>query len=131
MKRDPGEASAIKEKSIAALENQVSEARKRMDASQAGVNEFRAKFPNLPLEESPSDMKTNSYEDRLKALNADGLHEAATLLKSTREAVADTTLMKSLWKMMSRKWVFIFTYREEHRFLFTQKETISQQLIPF
>ena len=87
VKRDPGSASAAKEKSIAALENQVSEARKRMDASQAAVNEFRAKYPNLPLEEAPSEMKTNSFEDRLKALNIDVVKAGEEL--SGMEAVID------------------------------------------
>lgn len=73
VKRDPGAASALKGKALAALENQVSEARSRMESSQETVNAFRAQHPGLPLEESPSDLKTNSFEDRLKALNAEAV----------------------------------------------------------
>lgn len=73
VQRDPGASSAQKEKALAALEKQLNEARMRMDASQTAVNAFRAKFPGLPLEESPTDLKTNSYEDRLKALNAESV----------------------------------------------------------
>ena len=87
VQRDPGAASALKEKAISALENQASEARKRMDASQTAVNSFRARFPALPLEESPSDMKTNSFEDRLKALNTDAVKAEEEL--NTMEALVD------------------------------------------
>lgn len=77
--QDPSASGELKEKSIAALEKQAGEARARMNASQTAVNGFRAKFPALPLEESPSDMKTNGFEDRLKVLNTDAVKVADEL----------------------------------------------------
>lgn len=79
VQRDPSVSSELKDKAIAALEKQAGDARARVDASQAAVNAFRAKFPALPLEESPSDMKTNSFEDRLKAFNTDAVRAADEL----------------------------------------------------
>jgi polysaccharide biosynthesis transport protein len=87
VQRDPSASSALKEKAIEALEKQAGDARARMDASQAAVNTFRAKFPALPLEETPSDMKTNSFEDRLKVLNTDAVKAADEL--SAMEAQMD------------------------------------------
>ena len=87
MHRDPSVSSALKEKSIAALEKQAGEARARMDASQATVNTFRGKYPALPLEETHSEMKTNSFEDRLKVLNTDAVKAADEL--SSMEAQMD------------------------------------------
>ncbi len=87
VQRDPHTASALKDKAISALEHQVNEARKRVDASQVSVNAFRAKYPGLPLEETPSDMKTNSFEDRLKALHADAIKAEEEL--STMEVLMD------------------------------------------
>lgn len=87
VQRDPGVSADLKAKAIAALEKQAGDARARVDASQAAVNAFRAKFPALPLEESPSGMKTNSFEDRLKALNTDAVRTADEL--SVMEAQMD------------------------------------------
>ncbi len=87
VRRDPGAASALRDKAIPALENQAVEARKRMDTSQAAVNAFREKSPNLPLEEMPSEIKTNAFEDRLKALNSDTVR-AEEELNTTETVVA-------------------------------------------
>jgi len=79
VQRDPSASSALKEKALAALEKQLGEAQTRMESSQKAVNSFRAKYPALPLEETPSDMKTNSFEDRLKVLNTDAVKAADEL----------------------------------------------------
>lgn len=73
VQREPGAMTSIRAKNVAALEKQAAEARGRVDASQQAVNTFREKHPGLPLEENPSDLKTNSYEDRLKALTAESV----------------------------------------------------------
>ena len=51
------------------------------------MNAFRTKYPGLPLEETPSDMKTNSFEDRLKTLNADAIKAEEEL--SATEVLVD------------------------------------------
>ncbi len=79
VQRDPDSISPLKEKAIAALEREAGEAKGRMDSSQKAVNEFRADYPALPLEESPSDMKTNGFEDRLKVLETDAVRAGAEL----------------------------------------------------
>lgn len=87
--RDPGASSALKEKAVVALEKQVSEARSRMDTTQLAVNSFRSRYPNLPLEESPSEMKTNTFEDRLKALSGE-------VLKAEEEVSAMTGIVQRI-----------------------------------
>ena len=62
---------ATRLKTLEALETEGKKARDLRDATQAKITAFRARFPQLPLEERPSDMKTNPIEDRLKALEAE------------------------------------------------------------
>ncbi len=90
VKRDNGSSPAIKEKAVVALEAQATAARARMEAAQTSVNTFRARYPDLPLEENPSEIKTNSYEDRLKELNIEAAkaREEVAGMTATAERIA-------------------------------------------
>ena len=65
-------ADLTSETSLLARKNLLEEKTRveaKLSASQKKVDDFRAGFPSLPLDERPSDMKTNTVEDALRSTN--------------------------------------------------------------
>jgi polysaccharide biosynthesis transport protein len=63
----------------------------KLAANQKAVDDFRARFPTLPLEENQNDLKTNTVEDGLRAASsaeAAAKNEAARIENSVRQIEA-------------------------------------------
>lgn len=64
----------------------------KLAASQKAVDEFRARFPSLPLDEHQNDMKTNNVEDAVRTTSAavTAAQGEATRLENTLKQINET-----------------------------------------
>lgn len=102
MRQSTDTTSATAQLAKRSLGEEKSRIEAKLLTSQKVVDDFRARFPTLPLDERQSDMKTNSVEDALRAAGAASLasaSEVARLENTVKQLSAAGNQLDSLLRL--------------------------------